>query len=65
VATVFTTSTTQTGPSLEPKLIWNDTFEQQRASVIDEMQMMQGQWLRKVEEGCAQARVGLAPGRVY
>jgi hypothetical protein len=44
------------GPSLEPRLVWNDTAQQQQEAMLDEMQ---GQWLTKVKEGCAQARVGL------
>jgi hypothetical protein len=45
-----------TGPSLEPRLLWNDTPQQQQDAMLDEMQV---QWLAKVAEGCAQARVGL------
>jgi ankyrin repeat protein len=45
-----------TGPSLEPRLFWNDTTPQQEETVLDEMQ---AQWLARVAEGCAHARVGL------
>jgi hypothetical protein len=45
-----------TGPSLERKLLWNDTSQQQQETMLDEMQ---AQWLARVAEGCAHARVGL------
>jgi ankyrin repeat protein len=45
-----------TGPSLEPRLLWNDTTQQQQDAMLDEMQ---AQWLARVAEGCAHARVGL------
>jgi ankyrin repeat protein len=45
-----------TGPSLERKLLWNDTNQQQQETMLDEMQ---AQWLARVAEGCAHARVGL------
>jgi hypothetical protein len=45
-----------TGPSLERRLLWNDTRQQQQEAMLDEMQ---SQWLAKVAEGCAHARVGL------
>jgi hypothetical protein len=45
-----------TGPSLELRLLWNDTTQQQQDAMLDEMQ---AQWLAKVAEGCAHARVGL------
>jgi ankyrin repeat protein len=45
-----------TGPSLEPRLLWNDTTQQQEDAMLDEMQ---AQWLVNVAEGCAHARVGL------
>jgi ankyrin repeat protein len=45
-----------TGPSLEPRLLWNDTNLQQQDTMLNEMQ---GQWLARVVEGCAHARVGL------
>jgi ankyrin repeat protein len=45
-----------TGPSLEPRLLWNDTTQQQEDAMLDEMQ---AQWLVKVAEGCTHARVGL------
>jgi hypothetical protein len=45
-----------TGPSLEPRLLWNDTTQQQEDAMLDEMQ---AQWLARVAEGCAHARIGL------
>jgi ankyrin repeat protein len=45
-----------TGPSLERRLLWNDTNQQQQETMLDEMQ---AQWLARVAEGCARARVGL------
>jgi ankyrin repeat protein len=45
-----------TGPSLEPRLLWNDTPQPQQDAMLDEMQ---AQWLARVVEGCAHARVGL------
>jgi ankyrin repeat protein len=45
-----------TGPSLKPRLLWNDTTQQQQDAMLDEMQ---AQWLAKVAEGCAYARAGL------
>jgi ankyrin repeat protein len=45
-----------TGPSLERRLLWNDTNQQQQETMLDEMQ---AQWLARVVEGCAHARVGL------
>jgi ankyrin repeat protein len=45
-----------TGPSLERRLIWYDTNQQQQETMLDEMQ---AQWLARVAEGCAHARVGL------
>jgi hypothetical protein len=45
-----------TGPTLEPRLLWNDTTQQQQGAMLDEMQ---AQWLARVAEGCAHARVGL------
>jgi hypothetical protein len=45
-----------TGPSLERRLLWNDTNKQQQETMLDEMQ---AQWLARVAEGCAHARVGL------
>ena len=45
-----------TGPSLERRLLWNDTTQQEQEAMLDEMQ---GQWLANVAKGCAQARVGL------
>jgi ankyrin repeat protein len=45
-----------TGPSLERRLLWNDTNQQQQQTMLDEMQ---AQWLARVAEGCAHARVGL------
>jgi hypothetical protein len=45
-----------TGPSLERRLLWNDTSQQQQETMLDEMQ---AQWLARVAEGCAHARVGL------
>jgi hypothetical protein len=45
-----------TGPSLERMLLWNDTNQQQQEMMLDEMQ---AQWLARVVEGCAHARVGL------
>jgi hypothetical protein len=45
-----------TGPSLERRLLWNDTSQQQQKTMLDEMQ---AQWLARVAEGCAHARVGL------
>jgi ankyrin repeat protein len=45
-----------TGPSLERRLLWNDTNQQQQETMLDEMQT---QWLARVAEGCAHARVGL------
>jgi ankyrin repeat protein len=45
-----------TGPSLERRLLWNDTNQQQQETMLDEMQ---AQWLARVAEGCAHARVGL------
>jgi hypothetical protein len=45
-----------TGPSLERRLLWNDTNQQQQETMLDEMQT---QWLASVAEGCAHARVGL------
>jgi hypothetical protein len=45
-----------TGPSLERRLLWNDTTLQQQDAMLDEMQ---AQWLAKVAEGCAHAHVGL------
>jgi hypothetical protein len=45
-----------TGPSLEPRLLWNDTTQQQQDAMLNEMQE---QWLATVAEGCAHARVGL------
>jgi ankyrin repeat protein len=45
-----------TGPSLERRLLWNDTNQQQQEAMLDEMQ---AQWLTRVAEGCAHARVGL------
>jgi hypothetical protein len=45
-----------TGPSLERRLLWNDTTQQQQAMMLHEMQT---QWLARVAEGCAHARVGL------
>jgi ankyrin repeat protein len=45
------------GPSLEPRLLWNDTSQRQIEIMLDEMQ---AQWLARVVEGCAHARVGLA-----
>jgi ankyrin repeat protein len=45
-----------TGPSLEPRLLWNDTPQQQQDAMLDEMQ---AQWLARVAENCAHARVGL------
>jgi ankyrin repeat protein len=44
------------GPSLERRLLWNDTTQQQQDVMLDEMQ---AQWLARVAEGCAHARVGL------
>jgi hypothetical protein len=44
------------GPSLERRLLWNDTSQQQQETMLDEMQ---AQWLARVAEGCAHARVGL------
>jgi ankyrin repeat protein len=44
------------GPSLERRLLWNDTNQQQQEMMLDEMQ---AQWLARVAEGCAHARVGL------
>jgi hypothetical protein len=37
-------------------LLWNDTNQQQQETMLDEMQ---AQWLARVAEGCAHARVGL------
>jgi hypothetical protein len=45
-----------TGPYLERRLLWNDTTQQQQETMLDEMQ---AQWLARVAEGCAHARVGL------
>jgi hypothetical protein len=45
-----------TGPSLRRRLLWNDTNQQQQETMLDEMQ---AQWLARVAEGCAHARVGL------
>jgi ankyrin repeat protein len=45
-----------TGPSLERRLLWNDTNQQQQTIMLDEMQ---AQWLARVVEGCTHARVGL------
>jgi ankyrin repeat protein len=45
-----------TGPSLERRLLWNDTNQQQQETMLDDMQ---SQWLARVAEGCAHARVGL------
>jgi hypothetical protein len=45
-----------TGPSLERRLLWNDTNQQYHETMLDEMQ---AQWLARVAEGCAHARVGL------
>jgi hypothetical protein len=45
-----------TGPSLERRLLWNDTSQQQQETMLDEMQ---AQWLARVAKGCAHARVGL------
>jgi hypothetical protein len=45
-----------TGPSLERRLLWNDTNQQQQETMLDEMQ---AQWFARVAEGCAHARVGL------
>jgi hypothetical protein len=45
-----------TGPSLERRLLWNDTNQQQQEAMLNEMQ---GQWLARVAEGCAHAHVGL------
>jgi hypothetical protein len=45
-----------TGPSLERRLLWNDTTQQQQETMLDEMQ---AQWLARVAEGCAHSRVGL------
>jgi ankyrin repeat protein len=45
-----------TGPSLERRLLWDDTNQQQQEAMLDDMQ---AQWLARVAEGCAHARVGL------
>jgi hypothetical protein len=45
-----------TGPSLERRLLWNDTNQQQQKVMLNEMQ---AQWLARVAEGCAHAHVGL------
>jgi ankyrin repeat protein len=45
-----------TGPSLERRLLWSDTNQQQEEMMLDEMQ---AQWLARVAEGCAHARIGL------
>jgi ankyrin repeat protein len=45
-----------TGPSLERKLVWNDTTTKEEEAILD---TMQAQWLRKAKEGCEDARVGL------
>jgi hypothetical protein len=51
-----------TGPSLERTLLWNDTNQQQQETMLDEMQ---AQWLARVAEGCAHARVGLTLRNVF
>jgi hypothetical protein len=51
-----------TGPSLERRLLWNDTNKQQQDTMLDGMQ---AQWLARVAEGCAHARVGLALRGVF
>jgi ankyrin repeat protein len=51
-----------TGPSLERRLLWNDTDQLEQEEILNEMQ---AQWLTKVEEGCAHARVGLTLRSVY
>jgi ankyrin repeat protein len=45
-----------TGPCLQRRLLWNDTDHLQQEVILDEMQ---AQWLARVAEGCAHARVGL------
>jgi hypothetical protein len=45
------------GPSLERRLLWNDTNQQHQETMLDEMQ---AQWLARVAEGCGHAHVGLA-----
>jgi hypothetical protein len=45
-----------TGPSLKRSLLWNDTTQQQQEMMLHAMQT---QWLARVAEGCAHARVGL------
>jgi ankyrin repeat protein len=51
-----------TGPTLERRLLWNDTDQQQQETMLDDMQ---SQWLARVAEGCAHARVELALRGVF
>jgi hypothetical protein len=43
-------------PPLERRMVWNDASELEQQAMLDEMQ---AQWLARVAEGCAHARVGL------
>jgi ankyrin repeat protein len=45
-----------TGPSLERKLVWNDTTAKEEEAMLDTMHV---QWLLKVKKGCEEARLGL------
>jgi hypothetical protein len=51
-----------TGPSRERKLVWDDTSEAEEEAMLD---VMQAEWLAKVAQGRAHARVGQVLQRVH